>query len=314
MADKKEKQIKESTKENKQEVEKSINKKSNINTTPKKRSSTKNSTSKTYSTTNKKTSTSPNNTTKTQVNHKQTNSKYQAKTANKSSTARASSNKKRTSKSISNKDSKKIESSKATKKSKKTDNKIKQIIAEQLENVERIGEIEKIPIKEKKKKTALIDEKKIAQQIETAKKMPKEAKREIYKNMVTNIFIGILITLYFIALSLGFINIDSTTYITDLKVFSIEILAITIILFEYAYNKDSAKFALIGIDTLFVAIVTIILLYIFILYQSKYLRITCICSCVAVVYYLIKSALIYIRDKYNWKKSISDVKEIISEE
>ena len=144
--------------------------------------------------------------------------------------------------------------------------------------------------------------------------MPKDAKREIYKNMFTNILIGIFVTLYFVALGFGFINVESVAYITDLKVFSVATLAITIVLFEYSYNKDSGKFALIGIEMLFVAIITLVLLYTYILYQDKYLLMACIASCIAVIYYLIKSISIYLRDKSNWKKSVSDVKELISEE
>lgn len=211
-------------------------------------------------------------------------------------------------------ETKEIEKSKDVRKSKKTDERIKQIIAEQLENVNKIEEIKDIPVKKKEtKKNNQIDEKKLAEQIETAKKMPKQEKKEIYKNVLGNILLGTCVILYFIVLLLAFANIESAEYIKDLKVFSIATLAATIILFEYAYNKDDGKIAVKGIELLCVAIITLILLYIYILHQEKYLIITCICAGIATVYYLVKSIAIYVRDKSKWKKTISDVKKIVED-
>lgn len=246
---------------------------------------------------------------------KSTTKKATSKNTTKSKTTSASAKSKSNTKTTSSKDTKKIDKSKETKTAQKQDSRIKQIIAEQLENVEKIEEIKEIPIKAKKNKKVeqKIDEKKISQEIEQAKKMPKDEKRNIYKNMFTNILLGTFITLYFVGLGFGFLNVEGKSYVTDLKVFSIVMLAITIILFEYSYNKDSGKFALIGIEMLFVSIITLVLLYIYILYQDKFLLITCIATCVATIYYLIKSISIYIRDKADWKKTRSDVKEIVSE-
>ena len=91
-------------------------------------------------------------------------------------------------------------------------------------------------------------------------------------------------------------------------------LGITIILFEYAYNKDSGRAALQGVEMLVVAIVSLVLLYMYILYQDKFVMITSICSCVAIAYYFIRAISVYIKDKISWKKTISDVKEIISDD
>ena len=48
------------------------------------------------------------------------------------------------------------------------------------------------------------------------------------------------------------------------------------------------------------------------MYKDKILIVTGTCTIVAIVYYIIKSVLIYIREKRNWKQGISDVKEIVS--
>lgn len=207
----------------------------------------------------------------------------------------------------------KVEKSKAVKKSKKTDDRIKQIINEQLNNVDKFEEVKDVPAKKKKDKKK-IDEKQIEEQIETAKKMPKDEKKKIYKKVFANIILGIVVTLYFIGIGIGFLNIDGPTFITDLKVFSLSILAIAIILFEFAYGKDDDKTALYGVEMLFVAIMSLVLLYTCILHKDKFIAVANIVACIGVLYYLVKSISIYIREKLKWKKTISDVKEIVAEE
>ena len=207
----------------------------------------------------------------------------------------------------------KVEKSKAVKKSKKTDDRIKQIINEQLDNVDKFEEVKEVPAKKKKDKKK-IDEKQIEEQIETAKKMPKDEKKKIYKKVFSNIILGIVVTLYFIGIGIGFLNIDGPTFITDLKVFSLSILAIAIILFEFAYGKDDDKTALYGVEMLFVAIMSLVLLYTCILHKDKFIAVANIVACIGVLYYLVKSISIYIREKLKWKKTISDVKEIVAEE
>ena len=239
-----------------------------------------------------------------------TSTKKTGTTAKKENTK---SNAKKTTKTTAKSNTSKIEKSKAVKKSKKTDDKIKQIINEQLNNVDKFEEVKAVPKKKKKEKTQF-DEKQIEEQIETAKKMPKIEKSKIYKKVFVNILLGIAITVYFIGISIGFSNIETPTFVTDLKVFSLSAIAIAIIIFECAYGKDDDTTALYGIEMLFVAIMSLVLLYICILYQDKFVAVTNCVACVGVIYYLIKSISIYIKEKSKWKKTISDVKDIISEE
>ncbi len=334
MADNKEENIQENNDVNKADT----NKNKKTSSVTKKKTPTKTSTSTTKAkkstTTSKKTTgrqSTKNETTGEQVESKTKTAKTTTKTTTKStkksttkSTTReaAKPTKKLTTtkataqkKNKNSKDTKKIEKSKPVKKAKKTDEKIKQIIAEQLNNVDKFKEVAEEPEKEVvKKETPTMDEKQISMQIEKAQKMPKDEKKKIYKNVFGNILFGILISIYFISLGWGFVNINTRSFVTDLKVFSVILLGITIILFEYAYNKDSGRAALKGVEMLVVSIVSLVLLYMYILYQDKFVMITSICSCVAIVYYFIRAISVYIKDKISWKKTISDVKEIISDD
>lgn len=287
--------------------------------TTKKSSTTSNSTEKNTSkstTAKPKTSRATKTTANTKATSKRTsqsNSKSNGKSNTQKSTSSSTSKKSTTRKATKTNSSNKIEKSKTVKESKKTDDRIKQIINEQLNNVDKFEELKEVPNKKKKDKKK-IDEKQIAEQIETAKKMPRDEKKKIYKKVFSNILLGIIVTLYFIGIGVGFLNIEGPTFITDLKVFSLAILAIAIILFEYAYGKDDDNTALYGIEMLFVAIMSLVLLYTCILHQDKFIAVANIVACIGVLYYLVKSISIYIREKLKWKKTISDVKEIVSEE
>lgn len=334
MADNKEENIQENNDVNKADT----NKNKKTSSVTKKKTPTKTSTSTTKAkkstTTSKKTTgrqSTKNETTGEQVESKTKTAKTTTKTTTKSTkksttksttreaakpTKKSTTTKATTQKKNKNsKDTKKIEKSKPVKKAKKTDEKIKQIIAEQLNNVDKFKEVAEEPEKEVvKKETPTMDEKQISMQIEKAQKMPKDEKKKIYKNVFGNILFGILISIYFISLGWGFVNINTRSFVTDLKVFSVILLGITIILFEYAYNKDSGRAVLKGVEMLVVSIVSLVLLYMYILYQDKFVMITSICSCVAIVYYFIRAISVYIKDKISWKKTISDVKEIISDD
>lgn len=207
----------------------------------------------------------------------------------------------------------KVEKSKAVKKSKKTDDRIKQIINEQLDNVDKFEEVKEVPAKKKKDKKK-IDEKQIEEQIETAKKMPKDEKKKIYKKVFANIILGILVTLYFIGIGIWFFKYWWSNIYNRFEGIQFVNIDNCNILFEFAYAKDDDKTALYGVEMLFVAIMSLVLLYTCILHKDKFIAVANIVACIGVLYYLVKSISIYIREKLKWKKTISDVKEIVAEE
>ena len=138
-------------------------------------------------------------------------------------------------------------------------------------------------------------------------KIPKEKLEEIYGLIFKNIAIAAVIFL-----NLGQMNIKTDIDQTDLKVFSITSLLISIVLFEKAYKKDSGEIAIYGIETLMLAIITLTLIYINLMFSSRYVFIVNSISCIFAIYYLIKSVIIYIKKRK--KCYIDDMKEIINKE
>ena len=230
-------------------------------------------------------------------------------------------------KSTKNTEQKKINKSEDTKKAKKRDEKVSSIIKEQIANINDINRINEIEEKEEKQeeeerkkaeknnktKKNKIDEAKIEAEIEAAKKMPKDKKMQINKKVFTNVLWAIIATIYLILINLGGINVKKTIFETDLKVFSLCLLTITIIIFEKAYNKDSGTLAIFGIETLVMGIITLVSSYVYILYKNMFIYIIGTISGIAIMYYIIKCIIIIINERKSWKNTISDVKKIVSE-
>ena len=155
---------------------------------------------------------------------------------------------------------------------------------------------------------------KIEEEINEKRKMPKEVKESLRKEIFTNIIICACLVAYFLFLFLGSVDKTKAVRVIDLKIFSTIYLATSIILFEIAYKKDSGKIAIHGIEILLVAIMTLFLPYIIFELDSKYQKIYYFVGEYIAVYYVIKCICIAIIRKRKYSKDVSDIKEIIKKE
>lgn len=185
----------------------------------------------------------------------------------------------------------------ATEKNKKQENKTEHS-KEKKSNTKELSKIELEKIKD-----VLKDESK------NNKKIPKEELNSIYKTVFKNIFLAIIIMFYFNFIVLGFINIENSIFLTDIKVFSLLILAIAIGILENAYKKDSGTHAIYGIETLILSIVTIGFIYLNIMYTDKFIPITVFIAYIFAIYYIAKSIIIYKKLKKQYY--INNLKENI---
>lgn len=155
---------------------------------------------------------------------------------------------------------------------------------------------------------------KIEEEINEKRKMPKEVKESLRKEIFTNIIICACLVAYFLFLFLGSVDKTKAVRVIDLKIFSTIYLATSIILFEIAYKKDSGKIAIHGVEILLVAIMTLFLPYIIFELDSKYQKIYYFVGEYIAVYYVIKCICIAIIRKRKYSKDVSDIKEIIKKE
>ena len=128
---------------------------------------------------------------------------------------------------------------------------------------------------------------------------------EVFKNIV--LAIAVVVFLNFIIL--GFMNIETSVFIVDLKVFAVSLLAVAIGVFEYAYKKDSGKIAIYGIETLVLAFCMLGLIYLDIMWNSKFVIMVILLTYIIAIYYTAKSIIVY--QKMRKKYYIESMKKVI---
>lgn len=194
---------------------------------------------------------------------------------------------------------------------------VKNIEKDAIENKEEIKNIEEDTTENKEevsvtKKEEKVSIQEIKQTIKKKQNLPKEEIEKINKVLFQNIIIAVCITIYFIFLNLGNANINPDIYLTDLKVFGICVLFLAIAIIEKAYKEDNGTIAIYGIEMIVLAIVTLSLIYVKLMYSSIYAFVITSISYILVIYYLIKSIIIYIKKRHEY--FVNGMKKIIKDE
>ena len=155
-------------------------------------------------------------------------------------------------------------------------------------------------------------ENEVKKDLKSKNKLPKTEEKKLSSVVFENLCVAIAVMIYLFFMILGFINIKEEVYNVDLKVFSFITLIIAILLFERAYKKDSGKLCAFGIETLFLAIATMGLLYVNIELQNIFLPIAASISMIFAIYYVAKS--IYLYSKLKKKYFVDNMRDIIQKE
>lgn len=147
--------------------------------------------------------------------------------------------------------------------------------------------------------------------MEQKKKIPKEVKDKINAKRFENVIAAVIVLIYLAGLSMGMANIPTDTYITDLKVFTVMLLVVTIITFEYGYKKDNGYIWLHGIEVMIMAIFTLYLIYLYSIYYSTYNTLLMSVGVAYLMYYVVKIIITNRRMRKNYSKSLTDIGEIV---
>src|SRR5574344_666501 len=167
-------------------------------------------------------------------------------------------------------------------------------------------------IEETEKKEVIIQEidiQEIQNKIEMCNKIPAEDNKKIKHKVVPNIMIALVLTVFYIFIELGFKNIETINYIVDLKVFSGIFLVISIVLFEKAYKNEKVTTIFYAIEMLVLSIFNFALIYIYYATHSNYEMIVFGFTVFEAVYYIIKTIIMYIKNKKDYFFEKSDIKE-----
>lgn len=146
--------------------------------------------------------------------------------------------------------------------------------------------------------------------IKKQKTMPQMHQKKMMQRVFENIVLAVVFMLYFFFINMGAMHIGEETFLTDLHVFSLFILAVSIYLFEVAYQKDKGRIAIHGIEVLVMAIITLLSLYLYQMKKEQFPILLNIASFIFAIYFVGKSIYIYVKMKKRGLKQNSDIQRI----
>ena len=132
----------------------------------------------------------------------------------------------------------------------------------------------------------------------------------VFKNLLKAI--GIMI--YFIVLNFAYTRMNVERLMNDIEVFSGIFLVIGLVMLERAYKQDGGKMALSGIELLCLSMHSLSINHVIAFYQYDFRFYLLTSSYVFAIYYVLKSIIIYTREKRQYLKNMSDISEIVKEE
>ena len=135
-------------------------------------------------------------------------------------------------------------------------------------------------------------------------------KNTIFKNLLKAI--GIMG--YFMVLNLAYTRMNTERLMNDIEVFSGMFLVLGLIFLERAYKKDDGTKALSGIELLCLSMHSLSINHVITFYQYDFRVYLLTSSYVFAIYYVLKSIVVYTREKRQYLKKLSDISEIVKEE
>ena len=156
--------------------------------------------------------------------------------------------------------------------------------------------------------------KELGKKIKENTKITKADRAKVGGKLFAPMFLCTIVMCIYILVLNGYQNIPLPNYLIDLKVFSIIAVGITICIFEYAYKYDSGKITIIGIESLVASFVILSLHYVLEYNIYPYQKYLIFFATIFVTYYVLKTIIICIRERYKCRKTANDIREIVKKE
>ena len=150
--------------------------------------------------------------------------------------------------------------------------------------------------------------------VENKKAILKEIDKKISKKVFINLLIAIAIMTYFCILSVVYKNIYIDGIVGVVKVTTLVFLAITILLIELAYKKESKTLFIHVLEILTLAVHSLTTMHIVKIYNIDFENYILTSSYVFSIYYVLKTILINTKARSDYLKNMSDIPEIIKKE
>ena len=126
-----------------------------------------------------------------------------------------------------------------------------------------------------------------------------------------NILIAVIIMIYFIIINSMYYKLENSVLLSILKVLSIIILFFGIIVLEIAYRKEKGKLGISAFEIIVLAGHTLSITHIVQLKKFEFANYILVSSYIFSIYFLFKSIVIFTKEKREYLKSLSDIREIV---
>ena len=153
---------------------------------------------------------------------------------------------------------------------------------------------------------------KFEQELNERKKIPEKEKKKIKSRTITNAISIILVSIYLSIIAIMERNIETTTYMIILKIFSVVLSIVSIIMIEISYKKNDNALILITVEVLVLTFFTIFLISAYSLYYGQFYKVIVFGISIAIIYYLVKNILYIKKIKKEYYKSLNDIKTIVA--
>lgn len=150
-------------------------------------------------------------------------------------------------------------------------------------------------------------------EIEEKRKLPKKIRDNISINIIQDLIVAIIIMIYFCIINFSYYNLENYVFEENMKYLALGIIILTVIVFEFSYRKNSIKLLVIGIELFSCAVLSLYVPYIFV-HSSSAIRISImILPAFLILYYGIKSFIVFKRKQFEYRNNLSDIKDLLKD-
>ncbi len=148
-------------------------------------------------------------------------------------------------------------------------------------------------------------------EIEEKRKLPISVRNVISTKIFQDLVIATIIMAYFCLVNFIYYKFENAKFEEILKYFAIIIIIGTVITFEVSYRKSSINLLIIGMELFLCGVFSLYIPYLFLHTNSAIRTSAMILPSFLIIYYAIKSLLIFKKKQFEYRNSLSDVKEIV---
>lgn len=142
----------------------------------------------------------------------------------------------------------------------------------------------------------------------------RQIEKKISTPIFVNLLIAILVMIYFCIMAVIYRNVLQAGVVNLVKGTTIVFLAISIVIMEFAYKKESKTLLIHTIETLVLATHSLTTMYIIRIYNFDFQTYILASSYLITIYYVLKAIVINTKARRNFLKSLSDIPEIVKQE